>query len=204
VQFRPRIVRSHKIKKKKKKGCESDELRPVDARTASLGINRKVPPGVAWWYRADRDDEHSVATRSPQHGVRPSLRVFPADGRPTPQRGTARAPSELLKQDGLRSPKRHWSLEPEIARPQADLRGFPASPVDLLSTPSVRACPPPTQPVAEPPFPISNKAGFGFSSQLAGPRPRVGSPAARLPPKGVRISPQIPIIDAYIRKVSCM
>lgn len=76
-------------------GMTSDELRPVDARTAALGIIGMCT-WVAWWYRPDSaDDERVVATALADMAV---ASLSPADGRSTTARGPARA-LELLKQD---------------------------------------------------------------------------------------------------------
>ena len=76
-------------------GMASDELRPVDARTAALGIIGMCT-WVAWWYRPDSaGDERVVATALADMAV---ASLSPADGRPTTARGPARA-LELLKQD---------------------------------------------------------------------------------------------------------
>ena len=75
-------------------GLTSDELRPVDARTAALGIVGMCA-WVAWWYHPDTDDERAVATAIADMAV---ASLSPADGRSTTARGPARA-LELLKQD---------------------------------------------------------------------------------------------------------
>ena len=75
-------------------GMKGDELHPVDARTAALGIIGMCA-WVAWWFRADSDDERAVATAIADMAV---ASLSPADGRPTTARGPARA-LELLKQD---------------------------------------------------------------------------------------------------------
>jgi AcrR family transcriptional regulator len=76
-------------------GMASDEMRPVDARTAALGIIGQCT-WVAWWYRPTEDgDERTVATALADMAV---AAVSPTDGRSTTARGPARA-LELLKQD---------------------------------------------------------------------------------------------------------
>jgi AcrR family transcriptional regulator len=76
-------------------GVASDELRPVDARTASLGIIGMCT-WVAWWYRpTSAGDEREIATALADMAVA-SLSL--SDGRSTTARGPARA-LELLKQD---------------------------------------------------------------------------------------------------------
>ncbi len=76
-------------------GITSDELRPVDARTAALGIIG-LCTWVAWWYRpTGAGDEREVATALADMAV---ASLSPSDGRSTTARGPARA-LELLKQD---------------------------------------------------------------------------------------------------------
>ncbi|HLQ37345.1 MAG TPA: TetR/AcrR family transcriptional regulator, partial [Planctomycetota bacterium] len=76
-------------------GMANDELRPVDARTAALGIIGMCT-WVAWWYRPDSaDDEREVANSLADMAV---ASLSAADGRSTTARGPARA-LELLKQD---------------------------------------------------------------------------------------------------------
>ena len=76
-------------------GMANDELRPVDARTAALGIIGMCT-WVAWWYRpGSADDEREVANTLADMAV---ASLSAADGRATTARGPARA-LELLKQD---------------------------------------------------------------------------------------------------------
>ena len=76
-------------------GVTSDELRPVDARTAALGIIGMCT-WVAWWYRpSTAADEREIATALADMAV---ASLTPADGRSTTAQGPARA-LELLKQD---------------------------------------------------------------------------------------------------------
>jgi AcrR family transcriptional regulator len=76
-------------------GVTSDELRPVDARTAALGIIGMCT-WVAWWYRPNvAANEREVATTLADMAV---ASLMSADGRPATARGPARA-LELLKQD---------------------------------------------------------------------------------------------------------
>jgi AcrR family transcriptional regulator len=76
-------------------GMADDELRPVDASTAALGIIGMCT-WVAWWYRPDTaGDEQAVAGTLADMAV---ASLTPADGRVTTTRGPARA-LELLKQD---------------------------------------------------------------------------------------------------------
>jgi AcrR family transcriptional regulator len=78
-----------------KEGIEADELRPVDARIASLGIIGMCT-WVAWWYRPDTaGDERDVASGLADMAV---ASLSAAEQRPTAARGPARA-LELLKQD---------------------------------------------------------------------------------------------------------
>jgi len=76
-------------------GVANDELRPVDARTAALGIIGMCT-WVAWWYRPDSDDDERVVSTAIADMAVASL--SPVDGRSTTARGPARA-LELLKQD---------------------------------------------------------------------------------------------------------
>jgi AcrR family transcriptional regulator len=76
-------------------GIANDELRPVDARTAALGIIGMCT-WVAWWYRpTTAGDEHEVATALADMAI---AALTTADDRSTTERGPARA-LELLKQD---------------------------------------------------------------------------------------------------------
>ena len=76
-------------------GVTSDELRPVDARTAALGIIGMCT-WVAWWYRPDDDDDEREIAESLADMAVASLST--AEGRSTAARGPERA-LELLKQD---------------------------------------------------------------------------------------------------------
>jgi AcrR family transcriptional regulator len=77
------------------KGVRSNELRPVDARTASLGIIGMCT-WVAWWYRpTTAGDEHKIANTLADMAVA-SLSL--SDPRGVTALGPARA-VELLKQD---------------------------------------------------------------------------------------------------------
>ena len=76
-------------------GVANDELRPVDARTAALGIIGMCT-WVAWWYRPDGDDDERKVAESLADMAVASLST--ADGRSTAARGLERA-LELLKQD---------------------------------------------------------------------------------------------------------
>jgi AcrR family transcriptional regulator len=76
-------------------GMSAVELRPVDARSAALGIIGMCT-WVAWWYRPDTaGDEQTVASALADMAV---ASLTPKDGRITTAQGTARA-LELLKQD---------------------------------------------------------------------------------------------------------
>lgn len=75
-------------------GVANDELRPVDARTAALGIIGMCT-WVAWWYRPGGDDEREVAESLANMAV---ASLSTAEGRSTAARGPERA-LELLKQD---------------------------------------------------------------------------------------------------------
>jgi AcrR family transcriptional regulator len=77
------------------RGMKNDELRPVDARTASLGIIGMCT-WVAWWYHpTTAGDEREIATALADMAV---ASLSPADSRSTTARGPERA-LELLKQD---------------------------------------------------------------------------------------------------------
>jgi AcrR family transcriptional regulator len=76
-------------------GIANDELRPVDARTAALGIIGMCT-WVAWWYRPTTvGDEREVATALADMTI---ASLTSADDRSTTERGSARALG-LLKQD---------------------------------------------------------------------------------------------------------
>jgi AcrR family transcriptional regulator len=76
-------------------GIANDELRPVNARSAALGIIGMCT-WVAWWYRADGDDDEREIAESLADMAVASLST--ADARVTAARGPKRA-LELLKQD---------------------------------------------------------------------------------------------------------
>jgi AcrR family transcriptional regulator len=94
-------------------GVANDELRPVHARTAALGIIGMCT-WVAWWYRQDSaGDEREVANALADMAV---ASVSAADGRPTAERGPARA-LELLKHD-VALLEAALALEPQNQRPR--------------------------------------------------------------------------------------
>lgn len=76
-------------------GVAADELRPLDARTAALGIIGMCTWVAFWYHPGDASDEREVATELADMAV---ASVRSADSRATTASGPARA-LELLKQD---------------------------------------------------------------------------------------------------------